>query len=47
MSEIQKTKKVIIAALDASRLSKIGKISLLNQIIGDIQRDDDDDDKRI
>lgn len=46
MSEIQKTKKVIIAALDAGRLSKIGKISLLNQIIGDIQRDDDDD-KRI
>lgn len=42
MSEMQKTKRTIMALLDPSRLSKIGKISLLNEIIGDIQKTDAD-----
>lgn len=37
MSEMRNTKVVIMAALDMSSLSDIGKISLLNEIIGDIK----------
>ncbi len=36
-SEMQKTKAVIVAALDASRLSKIGKLSVLNEIYWNIK----------
>lgn len=38
MSEMQKTKEAIIKVLDLSHLSKIGKISLLNEVIKDTQK---------
>lgn len=39
MSEMEKIKGYIMMVLDTSRLSKIGKISLLNGIIVDIKNE--------
>lgn len=37
MSEMEKTKRVVMAALNASRLGEIEKIKLLNRVIIDIK----------
>jgi hypothetical protein len=39
MSEMEKTKKVVLSVLNASRLGEIEKIKLLNRVAADIQNE--------